>query len=118
MDRHLKICELMDVDCGVEDGGSYESQQTRCHVALWRAVIMQAMLDITTKSSRTEDQIASYHAKIWFMEDSEDFRMVCCMADYSHVYVRNKALELIGYGSRANMRGGVSDVNGRAVIRF
>lgn len=63
--------------------------------ALWRAVIMQAIFDLTSNSSRTEEKLAKIHAKSWLLGNSRDFLHVCTMAEYDHEFVKKKALSTI-----------------------
>lgn len=41
--------------------------------ALWRAVIMQAIFDLTSNSSRTEERLAKSHAQSWITDGGENF---------------------------------------------
>ena len=72
-----------------------EDDDNRSYIALWRAVIMQAMLDIASMSSRTEDKLEKYRSISWIMNDNEDFNLVCRLANYDPKYVRNRAFQVI-----------------------
>ena len=63
--------------------------------ALWRAVILQAIIDILNNSSRTENKIAKIEAKQWIFQNNEDFQEICYLAGYSTKYVRTKIMEIM-----------------------
>jgi hypothetical protein len=63
--------------------------------ALWRAVILQAIIDILNESSRTENKIAKLEAKKWIFTNNEDFEYVCLMAGYKINFIRKKILEIM-----------------------
>ena len=90
--------QLTDIDChaicSTEIGEEY-NRAYKGYRALWRAVIMQAMIDIENNSSRTEDRMAKAKAISWFLYPSKDFYTVCMLADYDCKYVIQKAKELI-----------------------
>jgi len=62
---------------------------------LWRAVILQAIIDILNNSSRTENKIAKIEAKQWVFQDNEDFVQICHLAGYNIKYVRTKIMEIM-----------------------
>lgn len=51
---------------------------------------MQAIFDLTSNSSRTEEKMAKKHAKSWLLSGSKDFLQVCMMAEYSPEFVKKK----------------------------
>ena len=63
--------------------------------ALWRAVILQSILDLLNNSSRTENKMAKIQAKHWIFTNNEHFKDVCSMAGYQRDFVRKKILELM-----------------------
>lgn len=73
----------------------YGNDQFFCCRALWRAIIMQAILDLTSNSSRTEEKLAKKQAESWLLGNSIDFLDVCRWAEYSPQRVRSKALMTI-----------------------
>ncbi len=81
--------DLDDVFSGDED--SY----TASNRALWRAVILQSIIDILNNSSRTENKIAKIEAKQWVFKDNDDFFEVCNLAGYNAKYVRKKIMEIM-----------------------
>lgn len=63
-------------------------EKKRIHeVSLWRAVILQTILDCLTQSKRTENIKARKEAIAWFDELNEDFRTVCRFADLESTFV-------------------------------
>ena len=63
--------------------------------SLWRAVILQAIIDIVNNSSRTENKIAKIEAKQWVFKENDDFYEVCHLAGYTVKYVRKKIMEIM-----------------------
>jgi hypothetical protein len=63
--------------------------------ALWRAVILQSIIDILNQSTRTENKIAKLEAKKWIFTNNEDFEYVCSMAGYKVNYIRKKVMEIM-----------------------
>lgn len=63
--------------------------------SLWRAVILQSIIDILNNSSRTENKIAKIEAKQWMFKDNDDFHEVCNLAGYNARYVRKKVMEIM-----------------------
>lgn len=64
--------------------------------ALWRAVIVQALMDAACGSEKHEAVKARDEALIWLRGTSEDFATVCYYAGYEPEFVRmlvKKALE-------------------------
>lgn len=67
----------------------------RKEVAMWRAVIMQALLDCVNMSKRTEDKVAKNQALRWFSMQNENFLMVCEFAHLDPSQVLRKANKAI-----------------------
>lgn len=64
--------------------------------ALWRAVIVQALMDAASGSDKYEAAQARNEAVIWLRGSSADFATVCYYAGYDPEFVRmmvKKALE-------------------------
>ncbi len=60
-------------------------------VALWRAVILQSILDRLTQSKRGSDIRARKNAKNWMNIENEDFLAVCAFAQLEPDFVLRKA---------------------------
>ncbi len=67
-------------------------------VALWRAVITQALMDAGSASQKREMKYDRAQAIAWLSGTSADFHIVCSMADMEPDYVRRKAKEAIERG--------------------
>ncbi|GFZ81292.1 hypothetical protein RLOatenuis_2230 [Rickettsiales bacterium] len=90
--------QIIDADCHAICSTEIEDEYNKAYKgyrALWRAVIMQGMIDIENNSARTEDRVAKARAISWFLYPSKDFYTVCILADYDSKYVIEKAKELI-----------------------
>lgn len=59
---------------------------------LWRAVMSQALLDISDRSLRARDR---REARRWFSMQSLDFLTVCDLADMDPNSIRKKALKMM-----------------------
>ncbi|QED23443.1 hypothetical protein [Candidatus Deianiraea vastatrix] len=68
---------------------------TRSDVSLWRAVVMQAIVDCYTLSKRTENQNARLEAIKWISSGNRDFLKVCQYADLDPYYVIKKTRHAI-----------------------
>jgi hypothetical protein len=60
-------------------------------VSLWRAVILQSILDRLTQSTRGEDIMARKNAKNWMNIKNDEFRTVCEFAQLEADFVIRKA---------------------------
>lgn len=78
---------------------SYHDRQR----ALWRAVILQAFVDISTNSQKVEDKIAKRFARSWLLGMSEEFKLVCSMAGYNPYYVGKKAVGIMNKAKKSNL---------------
>jgi len=58
--------------------------------ALWKAVIMQSVLDTMNTSARTEHKMAKYDALNWLNVKNPYFLWVCENADLNPAWVLNK----------------------------
>ena len=98
---HTKDSILQVIDkgcCAIYATDEIEEEYNKAYKgyrALWRAVIMQAMIDIENNSSRTEDCVAKAKAISWFLYPSKDFYTACLLADYDSKYVIEKAKTII-----------------------
>ncbi len=59
-------------------------------VALWRAVILQAIQDLLTESKRTEEKNARNSALCWLDINNKDFIIVCYLAGLNPEFVLRK----------------------------
>jgi hypothetical protein len=74
-----------------------ECPSLRPEVALWRAVIWQALCDlqrVTNASPNSYEHLRST-AKVWLLENTVSFYHVCFMADLIPSRVRQRAMEAV-----------------------
>lgn len=63
----------------------------RGEMALWVAVITQAMMDALSRSRGPEAQYYKHEAINWLTGNSRNFKTVCALAGLDHSYVRSRA---------------------------
>ena len=68
----------------------YENE-TKGEVALWRAVLLQAFIDLKTKSKKHVKKPIKREAAKWFRVNKQDLIDVCALADYDYHMVAKKA---------------------------
>ena len=91
--------------CGVYDGlatdplHNVEDEETvgeqKRYSSLWGAVILQAMIDITSNYKRTENNIEKVKAFNWINDLHSDFITVCHFSGYNPAYVRDKMRDIV-----------------------
>ena len=59
--------------------------------AIWIAVITQAMMDAISKSTTIESRYYKFEAIHWLTGNSQNFIMVCLLADFDPDYIRRLA---------------------------
>ena len=73
--------------------------------SLFRAVILQALLDAVSNSKRTENILQKKLAQIWFDIDNKDFLAVCELAELSPFWVvRNAQIAIANKCKRVSKR--------------
>lgn len=77
---------------------SGEAEGVDAEVALWRAVITQALMDAGSRSAKQEVRLSQAQAVAWLSGMSDDFVEVCGRAELDPDYVRDKAREAIRRG--------------------
>lgn len=93
MQEVKELIYKIDVDDSINN--SEKDVEASRYRALWRAVIMQAILDSVNNSSRTEEKLAKSQSYSWLTNISEDLIIVCSMAEYTASYIKKKSLEII-----------------------
>lgn len=73
----------------------------RGEVAMWRAVITQALMDALSGSNKTEMQYERSQAVVWLEGRGKDFHTVCHFAQLDPAYVRERAKWAIQRWSRS-----------------
>ena len=80
---------------------TFESHnQSSGEISMFRAVIMQALLDIGSNSKRTEDKVAKNQALSWFDIKNKDFLMVCDFANFDPHQTLKNAKRAIANGCK------------------
>lgn len=77
-----------------------EFKGIRGEQALWRAVIVQALMDAGSNSQKMEARYEKSQAICWLSTYSEDFKVVCDFAGLSADYVRTKSLKAMARGCK------------------
>ena len=73
--------------------------ETRGEIALWRAVLLQAFIDLKTKSKKHVKKPVKREAVKWFRANKRDLMDVCALADYDYHMVAKKAEEILAENS-------------------
>lgn len=84
---------------GGDDGGNDNFGEG----ALWKAVIMQAIVDAVSNNKDRKYKSIRLKAIAWLTSEDEDFERVCRWADLDPVYVRRKALKAIKNSRNINL---------------
>ncbi|WDM85071.1 hypothetical protein K6025_04385 [Ehrlichia sp. JZT12] len=63
--------------------------------SMWKAVILQAIIDSTSNYRRMENKLEKIKATSWLNDLSKDFINVCHFAGYSPLSVQSKARKII-----------------------
>lgn len=82
----------------------------RGEMALWQAVITQALMDARGESKKTEAEHDKRLARIWLKGVGDDFADVCLYAGLTPEYVKLRAREALARGCRWRAEAG----NGKA----
>ncbi len=77
--------------CADDQQDVVDDSPVRPYVAMWRAVIMQAVVDARSESSKAEMAYEKQQAKVWLEGRNADFYWVCWMAEMDPQYVRERA---------------------------
>lgn len=88
--------EVFDVGISTECSHGYSATQdeprshTSGEVALWRAVVMQALTDLGTKPADKYEELSKSRTEQWFDIDNVYFQRVCSLANLEPVYILRK----------------------------
>lgn len=75
----------------------------RGEIAMWRAVITQALMDATSQSSKVEIQYEGRKAAVWLEGRNNDFHVVCRLAQMEPDYVRERSARALKNRKTAQM---------------
>jgi hypothetical protein len=62
---------------------------------LWRAVIQRAFEDVIYPGMERSLIMFKYQAHLWFINNSENFKIICNLADLNDKTVREKYLKMV-----------------------
>ena len=79
---------------------SVEYKGIKGEQALWRAVIVQALMDAGSNSAKMEAKYERSQAICWLSTYSEDFKVVCDFAGFPADYVRTNSLKAMARGCK------------------
>ena len=74
----------------IKDKNNSIKNRINAEVALWKAVIMQSVLDLMSTSKRTEEILAKKSAVTWLNKENLNFVTVCHYADLNPDWVLKK----------------------------
>lgn len=77
-----------------------ESDELSPYIALWKAVITQALMDAGNNFKKKEYKTIKARAISWLDGKSDDFKDVCEMAGLEPEYIRKKSGEAIKNGCK------------------
>ena len=77
----------------IQDNGLLEEYIS--YQSMWKAVILQAIIDSTSNYKRMENKLERIKAASWLNDFSEDFINVCHFAGYSPLSVQSKARRIM-----------------------
>ena len=72
----------------------YESEATSSETRLWKAVLWRAIDDLFYRGMEHSLVVAKKESRKWFIDNSEDFKLICMFAAYEPQYVRDNFLRL------------------------
>lgn len=73
-----------------EDYSESNEILSKGEIALWNAVITQALMDVSSKSKKSDARQAKYDAICWLTSMEADFHNICIMAGFDPDYVATK----------------------------
>jgi len=92
MNNHNKISEKTKLQPSVEELLRYfeiNAQDLTGEKALWQSVVMQAVLDATSKTTDLKSRIEKAKTTSWFSYNNEDFILVCSFAELDPDFIIN-----------------------------
>lgn len=85
--------------CGAANDGPESTEEKRIR-GLWRAVIMQMLVDASNNSKKKQYKLYKTRALEWLKGDNADFFTVCALADMDPEYVKYQAKCAISRGCK------------------
>src|SRR6056300_1775194 len=94
MSYYQDLLKLMGINFATE----MVKQDKTSEVKLWRAVINNALGDVTINLSDRKSSIQNLTVHYWITENSEDFQNVCYYADFEPSDIRLRYLKAVREG--------------------
>lgn len=85
--------------------------------ALWRAIIVQALMDASSQSQKPDAIYSKHEALFWLEGTSLDFVMVCECAGYNPSYIRRMAKRALLNGCKWRASPGEGRQRGKRKLR-
>jgi uncharacterized protein YozE (UPF0346 family) len=79
----------MNINCGTFE--SFYKVELNPEQALWKAVILQAFVDLKNNSKKKITKTYKLKSALWFNKSNENFAIVCDYADLNANYVHKFA---------------------------
>ena len=94
--KHTNVDIANDLHCCIYNDYNNNSSIAG-EIALWRAVLLQALIDLKSQSRKKRNQPSKKAAYNWFTKDENDadVRAVCFFARYDYKIVKQLADEII-----------------------
>ena len=73
----------------------FHEEETLPETKLGRAVIQRAFEDVIYPGMERSLIMFKYQAHLWFVDNSENFKIICNLADLNDEAVREKYLEMV-----------------------
>lgn len=69
----------------------HSEQEVKTQIILWKAVILQALIDLASTSKKRIAQSYRFQAMKWFSIKNQDYLLTCALAGLNPDYVLDKA---------------------------
>jgi hypothetical protein len=104
--NNFNFSNIIEVDQTLSNELNQTESELNKIRSLWRAVITQNLMDLNSNSQKPLFKLAKSRAFFWLTSDSDDFHLVCALADLDPSYVKQKALSISsnGYKWRNNKK--------------
>lgn len=99
-----KIEELSNLQPSIESLLKYldiNSRDLSGEIALWQSVIMQAVLDATSKPKDTKSKIERSKTIAWFSLNNKDFMLVCSLSELNPHFIINGLKKALSKNKRS-----------------
>ncbi|KJV65484.1 MULTISPECIES: hypothetical protein [Ehrlichia] len=87
--------DTYDVDCTDCVCDNRVLEEYMSYQSMWKAVILQAIIDSTSNYRRMENKLEKVKATNWLNDFSKDFITVCHFAGYNPLNIQSKTKSII-----------------------